>query len=64
MRAVLNLNERIVRFSMHGHARELYRLGIGDPADALLIDDRLPEGFRSMRVPQIRAQLAERERVG
>ena len=62
IRAVLNLNERIFRFCMHGHAKDLYRVSGVDPAKAILDDERLPAAFRATRLPQIRAQLAARER--
>lgn len=63
IRVVLNLNERIFRFSTHGHAKDLFRASGVDPADAILDDERLPTPFRVTRLPQIRAQLAARERM-
>lgn len=61
-RAVLKLSERIFRFSMSGHAKELYRVSGVDTAAAMLADDRLPAAFRETRLPQMRAQLGARER--
>ena len=62
LRAVLKLNERIFRFSMHGHAKELYRVSGVDTAAAIVADDRLPAAFRETRLPQMRALLVARER--
>ena len=62
VRAVLKLNERIFRFSVQGQAKALYRAGHVDAAEAILDDERLPAAFRATRLPQIRAQLAARER--
>jgi hypothetical protein len=60
--AVLKLNERVFRFSHRDRdARELHRKGGTDPADAILDDERLPEPFRTKRLPQMRAELAARD---
>jgi hypothetical protein len=62
-RTVLKLNERVFRFAMRDHdARELYRSRGIDPAGALLDHDRLPQAFRTKRLPQMRAELATRPR--
>jgi len=63
VRAVMKLDERIFRFATRDrHARELYRTRHVDPADALLDDERMPELFRTRRLPQMRDLLAARER--
>jgi hypothetical protein len=56
-RPALKLNEEAFRIarSMHGR-RVLERHGI-DPFEAVLVDERLPEKFRSRRYPQMREQL-------
>jgi hypothetical protein len=65
VRSVLKLNERIFRFALRDRdAKELYRLRGTDPSDAITDDERLPEAFRTKRLPQMRAELAARERTG
>jgi hypothetical protein len=63
VRAVLKLNERVFRFATADrHAMELYRVKGIDPADALVVDSRMPEDFRTRRYPQMIRQLAMREK--
>jgi hypothetical protein len=63
VRAVLKLNERIFRFATADrHAIELYRAKGIDPADALVVDQRLPEEFRTKRHPQMTRHLEMREK--
>ena len=63
VRTVLTLNERVFRFAMRDrHARELYRSRGIDPGAALIDDERLPKAFRTIRLPQMRAELAARDR--
>jgi hypothetical protein len=62
-RTVLKLNERIFRFCTRDrHARELYRATGVDPAAVIVDDARLAPAFRERRLPQMREQLAARER--
>lgn len=61
VRTALKLNERIARFCTYNkHARALYQLYGIDPSDAILLDDALPEAFRTVRYPQIKARLIAR----
>ncbi len=54
VRDVLNLNERIFRFARGDRCGRLARdLGI-EVFDAVLDDERLPENFRAIRLPQMR----------
>ena len=63
VRAAMQLNERVFRFATRDrHAKELYRASDVDPAAVMLEDARFPEPFRAKRLPQMRAQLAARER--
>jgi hypothetical protein len=63
VRTVLKLNERVFRFAVRDrHARELYRSRGIDPGAALIDDERLPDAFRTKRLPQMRAELAARDR--
>ena len=63
LRTVMKLNERIFRFCTHDyHAKQLHRAGGADPAGVILDDERLPDQFRSKRLPQMRALLAARPR--
>jgi hypothetical protein len=65
VRAVMKINERVFRFATRDRdAMELFRTRGVDPADVLVDDDRLPAAFRSKRLPQMRAELAARERKG
>ncbi len=67
VRDVLKLNERIFRFAQEGRCSKLaYDRGI-EAFDAVLDDERLPEKFRTVRLPQmqdriraLRAQLRDR----
>jgi hypothetical protein len=60
-RTVLQLNERLFRFTVcDHHAKELYRTKGIDPGEAIVDDARLPSAFRRKRLPQMRAQLAAR----
>lgn len=62
-RTVLKLNERIFRFCTRDrHAKELYRATGVDPAAAIVDDERLAPTFHERRLPQMREQLAARER--
>jgi hypothetical protein len=64
VRTVMKLNERVFRFAARDrNARELYRSRGVDPAHALVDDDRLPLAFRSKRLPQMRIELGNRERL-
>ena len=63
VRAVVKLNERVFRFATRDRdAKELYRAHGVDPADAIVVDDRLPIAFRSKRLTQMRIELESRER--
>jgi hypothetical protein len=57
--AVLHLNERIFRFATkHKSGREsAVAFGI-EPFNAVLVDERLPEKFRTIRFPQMETQVA------
>jgi hypothetical protein len=58
-RAVLKLNERIYRFCLRGPARQFVRQTGMDPFDAIVNDHpALPEKFRTLRFPQMKARLA------
>lgn len=63
-RLVTNMNEAVFGLAHHNHqAIRLYLSGKADVAVAVLDDSRLPEAHRTVRLPQLRAQLAtERER--
>jgi hypothetical protein len=59
-RAVLKLNERIYRFCRQPIARRFLRETGLDPFDAIVVDHPgLPQKFRTMRYPQMQAQLAK-----
>lgn len=68
VRDVLNLNERIFRFAEEDRsARLAHDRGI-EVFDAVLDDERLPEKFRTVRLPQMRERIGalrqrERERL-
>jgi hypothetical protein len=66
VRDVLNLNERIFRFAQTDRCGCLARdMGI-EVFDALLDDERLPEKFRAIRLPQMQdgiRHLRERQRA-
>ena len=61
VRDVLKLNERIFRFRLHQEAARLVleRHQV-DVFEAVLDDAALPEAFRTVRLPQMRAELAAR----
>jgi hypothetical protein len=62
-RTVLKLNERVFRFAVRDrHAKELYRTRGIDAGAVLLDDERLPEAFRTKRLPQMREELAACDR--
>jgi hypothetical protein len=57
VRDVLNLNERIFRFAQEDRsARLAHDRGI-EVFDAVLDDERLPEKFRAVRLPQMRERI-------
>jgi hypothetical protein len=63
VRMVTKLNERVFRFAMRDRdARELYRSRGVDPAEVILEDRRLAKAFHDKRLPQMRAELATRDR--
>jgi hypothetical protein len=64
-RSVLKLNERIYRFCRTLAGRQIFRDTGLDPFDAVLVDHAaLPAKFRTMRYPQMQAQLARlKERI-
>ena len=64
VRSVMKLNERVFRFATRDRdAQELYRSRGVDLASVLVDDDRLPPSFRSRRLPQMRVELGNRERL-
>jgi hypothetical protein len=65
VRDVLNLNERIFRFAQQARCAHLaLDMGI-EVFDAVLDDERLPEKFRTIRLPQMRQHVqALRQRQG
>ncbi len=59
-RAVLKLNERIYRFCRQAVVLQFFRETELDPLDAVLVDyPGLPQKFRTIRYPQMQAQLAK-----
>jgi hypothetical protein len=61
--AVLRLNERIYRFAWVNHNAKIVFEEFGiDAFDAVLVDDRLPELFRSRRYPQMQKLLQRRRK--
>jgi hypothetical protein len=59
-RAVLRLNERVFKKASEDRCfLKVYRRFAIDPFAAVLDDDRLPEGFRAKRYPQMQQRLAE-----
>lgn len=63
IRPVLRLNERIYRFAWGNHnARAVLQEFAIDAFDAVLVDDRLPEPFRSRRYPQMQELLQRRRK--
>lgn len=57
VRDVLSLNERIFRFAQHGRCSRLARDRQIEICDAVLDDERLPEKFRAVRLPQMRERI-------
>ena len=63
LRAVLRLNERVFKKCLTVRAfRDVYFDHGVDPFEAVLLDERLPERFRSRRYPQMVSMIAERRR--
>jgi hypothetical protein len=63
IRPVLRLNERIYRFAWEDHNAKIVFQEHGiDPFDAVFVDDRLPEPFRSRRYPQMQELLQRRRK--
>lgn len=61
VRAVLDLNERIFRFTFFNlHAATVWRDHGVDTLDAILVEDRLPERFQNQRLPHMRELLARK----
>jgi hypothetical protein len=63
IRAVLNLNERIFKkcLKVRVFRDVFFEYGV-DPFDAVLVDDLLPERFRTRRYPQMVNQLEDRRK--
>lgn len=60
---MLKLNERIYRFCRSQVARQFLRETKLDPFDAIVVDHpELPQKFRTVRYPQMQAQLARLRR--
>lgn len=57
VRDVLKLNERIFRFSQENRCSKLVADRGIEAFDAVLDDDRLPEKFRTVRLPQMRDRI-------
>ncbi len=63
-RAALRLNERIYRFAwVNRHALAVFRAHNIDAFEAVLVDDRLGEQFRSLRYPQMVEGLTRKRRI-
>jgi hypothetical protein len=61
VRAVLDLNERIYRFTyVNRHAIAVFREHGIDPFEAILVDERLPKLFHEKRLPQMRENLGRK----
>lgn len=60
-RDVLRLNERIFRFALRDSGMGVWVSDGVSVFDAVLRDPRLPEAFERVRVPQMMAELAERQ---
>jgi hypothetical protein len=61
IRAVLDYNERVYKVAAFDrNAIVVYERHHIDPFDAVLVDERLPEKFHTMRLPQMRQKLADR----
>ena len=56
-RDVLKLNERIFHFAQHARSASLARDMDIEVFDAVLDDERLPEKFRTVRLPQMREHI-------
>ncbi len=63
VRDVLNLNERIFQFAQHDRCARLARDRQIEVFDAVLDDERLPERFRTVRLPQMRERIGRRVRA-
>jgi len=63
VRDVLNLNERIFQFAQHDRCVRLARDRQIEIFDAVLDDERLPERFRTVRLPQMRERIGRRVRA-
>jgi hypothetical protein len=63
VRAVLRLNERIFKkcLTVRAFRDVFFDYGV-DPFDAVLVDERLPEQFRTRRYPQIVKQIEDRRK--
>lgn len=57
VRDVLNLNERIFRFAQHDRCSRLALDRQIEVFDAVLDDERLPEKFRTVRLPQMQERI-------
>ncbi len=57
IRDVLKLNERIFRFAQEDRCSKLASDRGIDAFDAVLDDERLPEKFRTVRLPQMRERI-------
>jgi hypothetical protein len=57
IRDVLNLNERIFRFAQENRCARLALDKDIEAFDAILDDERLPEKFRTIRLPQMRQRI-------
>lgn len=61
VRAVLGYNERVFKLAAYDHsALIVYQRHHIDPFDALVVDERLPEKFHTLRLPQMRDTLVKR----
>jgi len=64
IRDVLKLNERIFRFAQEDRCARLAAERGVEVFDAVLDDERLPEKFRTVRLPQMRERIRSlRERL-
>jgi hypothetical protein len=62
VRDVLNLNERVFRFAQEDRSARLALDRDIEVFDAVLDDERLPEKFRTVRLPQMRERVIARRR--
>jgi hypothetical protein len=59
VRDVLNLNEHLFQYAQKSRAAGVSALQYGvDPFDAVLVDERLPDKFRTVRYPQMQREIA------